>query len=309
MEDLRLVAIAPDGSHLVLGGRQGSHYRLPLDDRLQTALRRDRPHLGQLEIELDSSLRPREIQARIRAGATPADVAAAASLPVHRVERYAGPVLAERAHMAQAAQRAAVRRRSDGAPDAPLGELVADRLAAQGVDEGTVEWDAWRRDDGRWTVHLDFRQGGRTRVAEWIFDPAVRVVSAASDEARALVEDRPLPSPGEPRPAEAPAARGSGRGRGWPGPRLVAVRGGDADGDPTSDPLAERMADPEGAERMTDSEGAERGVAGGPAAEDEAVAANGDAAGPGRRPLRGRSARRASVPSWDDILFGSRRRD
>lgn len=308
MEDLRLVAIAPDGSHLVLGGRQGSHYRLPLDDRLQTALRRDRPHLGQLEIELDSSLRPREIQARIRAGATPADVAAAASLPIHRVERYAGPVLAERAHMAQAAQRAACRRRSDGAPDAPLGELVAGRLAAQGVDEDSVEWDAWRRDDGRWTVHLDFRQGGRARVAEWIFDPAVRVVSAASDEARALVEDRPLPSPGDPRPAEAPAARGAGRGRGWPGPRLVAVRGGDEDGDPTPDPLAEPTADPLD-ERMADPEGTERGEAGGTAGEDEAVAANGDGAAPGRRALRGRSARRASVPSWDDILFGSRRRD
>jgi len=61
---------------------------------------------------MDSVLRPRDIQARIRAGEAPETVAAAAQTSVDKIMGFATPVLAERAYQAQLAQRASVRRRA-----------------------------------------------------------------------------------------------------------------------------------------------------------------------------------------------------
>ncbi len=53
---------------------------------------------------MDSQLRPREIQARIRAGASVEQVAEQAGIPHAKVERFAYPVLLERARAAEMAQ-------------------------------------------------------------------------------------------------------------------------------------------------------------------------------------------------------------
>ena len=51
---------------------------------------------------------PRDIQARIRGGATAAEVAELSGLPLAKVERYEGPVLAEREYVAQQARKVEV---------------------------------------------------------------------------------------------------------------------------------------------------------------------------------------------------------
>lgn len=139
---------------------------------------------------MDSVLRPRDIQARIRAGESPESVAAAAGGSVERVMVFATPVLAERAHFAELARKASVRRRAATGAIGVLGEAVAEQLAALGVDAGDVEWDSWRRDDGRWTVVADFGVGGDARRARFVFDPGGRYVVADDDEARSLVGER-----------------------------------------------------------------------------------------------------------------------
>jgi Protein of unknown function (DUF3071) len=88
MQDLTLVGVHDDGEHLVLTGPDGQKYRILVDDPLRAAVRRDRARLGQLQIELDGRLRPRDIQARIRAGQTAEEVAESSGLPVEHVRRY-----------------------------------------------------------------------------------------------------------------------------------------------------------------------------------------------------------------------------
>jgi hypothetical protein len=265
MREVRLVGLSADGSRLVVEAPDGQEYALPLDERIHAALRGDRARLGQLQIELDSRLRPREIQARIRAGQSLDDVAQEAGIPVERVVRYAGPILHEREHIAQEAARAGVRQDDHGAVTL-LGELVETRLAERGVLGDALEWDAWRRDDGGWEVRLTYQAGGRQRSALWIYDAQRRTVSADDDEARWLIED----------PAQASVTT----------LRPVPV-------DPTDLP----------------GEAA-------PDAEDDAPPASTRAAKP-RTPSKARAAgpkaeprrkkERASVPSWDEILFGSKK--
>lgn len=147
---------------------------------------------------MDSILRPRDIQARIRAGEAPETVAAAAQTSVDEIMGFATPVLAERAYQAQLAQRASVRRRAAAGHVGNLGAAVTTHLESLDVDPGTVEWDAWRREDGRWTVVAAYPARGEARQAVFTYDAGGRFVVADDDEARTLVGERSVDAPKPP---------------------------------------------------------------------------------------------------------------
>lgn len=145
---------------------------------------------------MDSVLRPRDIQARIRSGESPETVAAAAQTSIERIMTFASPVLAERAYVAQQAQKASVRRRTgDGAPG-QLGAAVAERLATEQVEIEDVEWDAWRREDGRWTLVAEYAAASGPERAEFVYDAAGRYVTATDEQSRWLVGERVTSDPG-----------------------------------------------------------------------------------------------------------------
>jgi hypothetical protein len=229
MPELRVIAVNEDGTHLVLKSDDGHKYTLPIDERLRAAVRGDRARLGQIQVEVDSQLRPRDIQARIRSGMTAEEVARLAGISVDRVRRFEGPVLAERAYMAERAQKAPVRRRpeepghsSGGTGPGPLlGDIVAEHLRRRGVEPEAAQWDSWRRDDGRWEIVLAFELGTRVATARWSFDPPRRVAVPDDDEARSLSSeepDRPEPTfPFVPRIASVPDRRGTAGASGTPG--------------------------------------------------------------------------------------------
>ncbi len=208
MQDLRLVGVHEDGQHLLLAGDGGARFRLPLDEALRAAARRDRPRLGQLQIELDGGLRPREVQALIRSGLSAEEVADRAGWSVDKVRRYEGPVLAEREHVADLARGVRIRTHGRGAEES-LAARVNHRLTGRGVDPDTAVWDAARDGEGQWSVLVLFSAGGRERTATWLFDVPDRTVLARDDEARWLSEDDadqsgPIPVPHLPTPSSAP---------------------------------------------------------------------------------------------------------
>ena len=190
MQDLTLVGLTEDKKKLVLVSDSGEEYALPADAKLRAALRGDHARLGQLEIQMESALRPRDIQARIRAGESPESVAAAAQTSVDKIMGYATPVLAERAHIADRAQRSSVRRKAGEGPARLLGDAVEERLRSRNIAPGSVEWDAWRRDDGRWTLVADYRSGDSAHHAEFLYDVPGRYVIAHDDEAKWLVGEQ-----------------------------------------------------------------------------------------------------------------------
>ncbi|WP_103503711.1 MULTISPECIES: septation protein SepH [unclassified Streptomyces] len=334
MPELRVVAVSNDGTRLVLKAADNTEYTLPIDERLRAAVRNDRARLGQIEVE--SHLRPRDIQARIRAGATAEEVADFAGIAVDRVRRFEGPVLAERAFMAERARKTPVRRPGESAGP-QLGDAVAERLMARGASKDSVRWDSWRRDDGTWEVLLVYRVATETHSASWMFDPPRRLVQAVDDEARTLLGDTgdaPEPStPFVPRIARLPR-EGEGQrprvstsrapGDGLSGPSepdsltslLEAVPSFRGDlAPPVEAPAAEVVS---GEECVEDVPAAERPATAGAGSAyadvlmPRAVAGHRDrltgntdrqAEADGVRP-----GRRAAVPSWDEIVFGTRRK-
>ena len=194
MGELELVGLHDDGEHLVLSTADGQTYRLLIDEPLRAAVRRDRPQLEQLRVEQSGALPPREIQARIRAGATAQSLADETGLPIELVRRFEGAVLDERAFVAGQARSTRIGRESS-APT--LGDLVTDRLGARGVDLETLDWDAYRVGSGPWTVTARFQVDEDSREAQWSFDPQRQALHALEDEARWLSEteivDEPIP--------------------------------------------------------------------------------------------------------------------
>jgi hypothetical protein len=230
MQDLRLVAANERGSHLVLRSADGDKYVLSIDDRLRAAVRGDRSRVGQLDAETEGHLRPRDIQARIRAGASAEQVARAAGVSVDRVRRFEGPVLAEREHIATLAQKSTVRRPGLDVRPMTLGDTLEERLGTIGVKPEGLSWDSWRRDDGRWVVQVAYNQIECTRIARYLYDPRARSVVADNDEGRWLTGEMDRP------PATAPFV-----------PRLA--RAGDiaepeATEEASARPMARRRPDP-----------------------------------------------------------------
>src|ERR1700733_5180879 len=209
MQELRFVAVSEDGRYAVLAipGRS-ARFTLPIHERLRAVALGHTSRLAQYEIEVRGPLRPKEIQARIRAGGTVEEIADAAGIAVERVRWFEGPVLAERAHIADQAQTASVRRHGDSTPGPRLGEIVAERLNAVGADPDGAQWDAKKRGDGSWQVQLAFTSGGRLHTAEWVFDPRRRHVLPNDDNAaRMSLPGGEPPQPAAPAPGEATVTR------------------------------------------------------------------------------------------------------
>ena len=313
MRDLRLVGLSEDRRYLILRDEAGDECRVLADERLRAALRGDRARLGQLEIQMESVLRPRDIQARIRAGESPEDVAAVAQVPVDRIMGYAVPVLAEREHIAERARRSGVRRKYSDGPATLLGDAVETQLRRRGSKPAEATWDSWRRDDGRWTVTVTPAGGGRP--AHYIFDVPGRFVVADDEAARSLVGDHPeTPDPTEMAIASAVAEAELNDPVDETRARRVDET---ASVTPLHRPRPSRSAAPPPVEDDDASEPtidltdeADRAVG---SDEIDVIARATSESAPttaGRRPnRRRRDRRRTSVPSWDEIMLGGKSHD
>ena len=192
MRALRVVGVTGDGAVVLEDPGRRERYTVPADEQLRAAARGDVTRLGQIAIELESQLRPREIQARIRGGASVEQVASAAGVPVQKIERFAYPVLLERSRTAELAQ-GAHPQRTDGADVRTLGETVAHTFGLRGQDYTDAGWDSWKGEDGKWVVALSWQAGRSDNAAHWAFQPGAHggTVVALDEHASDLIEGLP----------------------------------------------------------------------------------------------------------------------
>jgi hypothetical protein len=178
VRELHVLGVSEDGATLLLGTSKNATkptHRIPLDDRLRTAARGQMAAFGSDRAE--SGLTPKEMQARLREGASVEEVAKAAGVPVARVLPYFVPVEAERTRIVDEARAAHMHRHRGPAASRPLGQAVDTRLQeVAGLKPESVTWTARRRRDGAWVVGVSYSARGR-RKAEWLWQPAGREVT------------------------------------------------------------------------------------------------------------------------------------
>jgi len=86
---------------------------------------------------------------------------------------------------------------ADGPAVLTLLETITSSLLARGLNPDSTLWDAWRNEDGRWTVQLGWKAGRSDNLAHFRFCPGAHggTVTAVDDAASELIDpsfDRPL---------------------------------------------------------------------------------------------------------------------
>ena len=220
-----------------------------------------------------NTLSPREIQSRLRSGATVAELAEESGMDSSAIERFSGPPLAERAWVSEQARLCVVR---PGTED--LETLV--QRDVRGKGDAALVWDAWRRTDGRWTVVAAL--GDDSPVSTWLYDPRSRSIQPDDAASHRLAsEDVVVPLRSSTSTVSLPR-----------------------DEAPQSAPVVKKATEPDAPETSAT-----------PAASDsDAPSQDTEPSEPAQVPseatrAKSRKGRRASVPRWDEILFGAGQSD
>lgn len=264
-------------------------------------------------------LRPRDIQKRLRHGATVAELAEETGASETRLLPYAHPIEMERHRIAELA-RSAFPVRADGPADHTLWEILATAFGARGEDVRAAEWNAAMDSSDTWIVTVTWTRGNRrgaTRfVAEFRWNPAPSpgtgpsTVEPANSVATDLIDprfNRPVRSVAPVAAAAAGApdedaddVRDSHRGRGRRGTRAGrdtrGARGAeDADGTGPADG-GEDDASPEDADGTPRTGSTDRDADGQDGTDGQTS---------GSHPAKRRRST-TTTPHWEDVLLGVR---
>ncbi|HEV2369031.1 MAG TPA: septation protein SepH [Acidimicrobiales bacterium] len=259
MQQLHLVGITTELDGLIFSTRRGARsgsFVVPIDAELLETLsqadrrRREAAPADSAEalpsgvsarrlrtsIRPESRLTPREMQARLRAGHSIAQVARVAGVEEDWVEGFAAPILAEHARTLDTALAMKAVKARVGESALSLAESVRVNLHDKGVPlmptpEG---WSVQTLGEGCWLIKFEYVSRRRRQVAEWELDVPNHELLArnrvASDVGYVASARRRVPPP--PPPPPPPAAERSGpaeqpaRSVPWlsdPRPRSVGV--------------------------------------------------------------------------------------
>ena len=177
MQDIRLVD--SDGEYLNLETQGGEKFRLVLDDSLRSAIKRD----SQVFLD-SVSISPREIQDEVRAGASAEEVAAKYSVPLDYVEKFALTVVDEIGHIIASAQTVRISVEADRFSEAThieFGEVLDGRLRK--INASNAVWSATKLDGSPWMVTVGYDAPEGNASAVWSFDPRKLVLSPENESA------------------------------------------------------------------------------------------------------------------------------
>ncbi len=180
MQDLRVIGV--ENGALLVASDDGTRYRIAIDEVLQSKLRKSIPDPG-----AGRKLAPREIQAHIRSGMSAQDVASITGVPLEYIQKFEGPVLAEREFVVESALNVPVHTALDSDPlgeGTTFGSAIRERL----YDLGAINerWASWKEVGGGWIVKLAFTAEQIDHDARWRYDPKKAALSPLNNEAITL---------------------------------------------------------------------------------------------------------------------------
>ena len=212
--ELRIVS--EDGDFILLTDASGNKYR---------AERKNAPHPTLISVPPagGAELTIKEIQARLRSGQSPREIAESSGTSIEKIERFAGPIMHERNHIISHALDTQIKR---GRSDMTLREVVNERLGARGVDLTTLEWNGYRQEDGTWIISVHYPTRDGQSSGEWILDTSKRTLAARDEGARWISGDdrSPQEKVRSQLPTELLGGSSSTEREAREAPRLIAVR-------------------------------------------------------------------------------------
>ncbi|AGW41207.1 DNA-binding protein [Leifsonia xyli subsp. cynodontis DSM 46306] len=181
MQDLKVIGV--ENGAIVAVGDDGERFRITVDDTLQSKIRQVRQRTSAESPKLS----PREVQAHIRAGLSAEEVAAVTGAPLDYVQRFEGPIVAEREHIVANALSVPVRTSAEVDPlgdQDTFGSVIRERLAALGVVG--ERWAGWKDSETGWIVKLEFTADQIDHDARWTYDARKHSLAPLNSEATTL---------------------------------------------------------------------------------------------------------------------------
>jgi len=192
MQDLRdrdLKVMGIENGALIAISDEGERFRIPIDEVLQSRLRQATPDPG-----VGRKLSPREIQSHIRSGISAADVSSITGVPLEYIQKFEGPVLAEREFVLETALGVAVHASPETQEPggSTFGVAIRSRLHSLGaINE---HWASWKDAGSGWIVKLSYTADQIDHDARWSFDPRKLALSPLNPAATTLSQQGEAPS-------------------------------------------------------------------------------------------------------------------
>jgi hypothetical protein len=281
MKDLRVVGRTEDGTQIELADGDGQTFFVRISDNLKALV--NQPRLVSVTPYEDrATYSVKEIQSRLRSGESAAAISTTTDWSLEKIEKFSGPIMQERAYVIGLALQTQLRRDSS-APS--LATATIAQLQPRGVDMSEVDWNTHRNDDATWTIVLQYptSDGRGSAEANWIFDSDNRTLVADDDGARWISGDeKPL------RPNTPSHGMVFGGEQSAPAPRLTAysesvtvIENVSLSVVPDHEVSEDKDEDQEIQETPTESIPSD--------AKKDGV------------------TKRIRIPSWDDIMFGTKK--
>lgn len=187
MQDLKVIGV--ENGALLAASDDGERFRIAIDEVLQSRLRQRKAEVASTAPKLS----PREVQAHIRSGMSAEDVAAVTGASLEYIQRFEGPIVAEREHIVASALSVPVHTTADVDPlgeGATFGAVIRDRLASLGVVG--ERWASWKDAETGWIIKLEFTADQIDHDARWGYDARKHALAPLNSEATTLSQQGEL---------------------------------------------------------------------------------------------------------------------
>ncbi len=185
MSELRLNGKNNEGTHLTLVDNDGVEFSLRISDTLRATV--NQPRLSAVQsADQEATVSVKEIQRRLRAGDAPEVIAREGNTTVDKVARFSGPILQEREYILSQARSAGLRKDSTRL-DISFLEAVIGKLVPRGVDADDLSWNTWRLPDATWHIELHYPNRDGNGIATWNFDTSRRTINPTDDNGAWLI--------------------------------------------------------------------------------------------------------------------------
>ena len=190
MSELRLQGKNNEGTHITLVDNDGNEFTLRISDTLRATI--NQPRLTAVPAgDEEVTITVKEIQRRLRAGDAPEVIAREGNTTVDKVARFSGPILQEREYILNQARSAGLRKDSTRL-DISFLDAVVNKLVPRGVDSDDLSWNTWRLPDATWHIELHYPNRDGNGIASWNFDTSRRTINPTDDNGAWLIgEDAP----------------------------------------------------------------------------------------------------------------------
>jgi hypothetical protein len=187
MSELRVQGKNEEGTHLTLVDNDGVEFSLRISDTLRATV--NQPRLTSVPShDVEETVSVKEIQRRLRAGDAPEVIAREGNTTVDKVARFSGPILQEREYILSQARTAALRKDSTRLDISFLDAVVA-KLVPRGVDADDLSWNTWRLPDATWHIELHYPNRDGNGMATWNFDTSRRTINPTDDNGAWLIDE------------------------------------------------------------------------------------------------------------------------